>query len=69
MHDELEMRVMGRTAELRNTNTALTAEITERTAAEEEVRQLSGQIMRLQDEERRNFARELHDGAAQNLVL
>ena len=68
VHDELETRVMARTAELRNANTALKAEITERTAAEEEVRQLSGKIMRVQDEERRSLARELHDGAAQDLV-
>jgi len=32
------------------------------------VLQLSGKIMRLQDEERRHLARELHDGTAQNLV-
>ncbi|HET9837986.1 MAG TPA: PAS domain S-box protein [Candidatus Angelobacter sp.] len=68
VHDELETRVMARTAELRNANTALKAEITERAAAEDEVRQLSGKIMRVQDEERRSLARELHDGAAQNLV-
>jgi PAS domain S-box-containing protein len=68
VHDELETRVMARTAELRNANTALKAEIIERIAAEEEVRQLSGKIMRVQDEERRSLARELHDGAAQNLV-
>jgi PAS domain S-box-containing protein len=67
-HDELETRVLERTTELRSANVALKDEIAERNAAEEEVRQLSGKIMRLQDEERRNLARELHDGAAQNLV-
>jgi C4-dicarboxylate-specific signal transduction histidine kinase len=36
--DELEQRVLERTAELRHTNTALTAEIAERKQAEEQVR-------------------------------
>ncbi len=33
----------------------------------DELRQLSGKLMRLQDAERRRFARELHDSTAQNL--
>lgn len=67
-HDELELRVRERTADLENANLALQREIAERTAAEYEVKQLSRRIMRVQDEERRHLARELHDGAAQNLV-
>jgi signal transduction histidine kinase len=43
-------------------------EISERKLAEEEVRNLSARVMRVQDEERRHLARELHDGATQNLV-
>jgi len=67
-HDELESRVHERTADLENANLALQREIAERGAAEHEVQQLSRRIMRVQDEERRHLARELHDGAAQNLV-
>lgn len=53
-HDELDMRVTARTAELR--------------IAEESLRRLSGRLMRSQDEERRRIARELHDGLGQYLV-
>lgn len=53
-HDELDMRVTARTAELR--------------IAEENLRHLSGRLMRSQDEERRRIARELHDGLGQYLV-
>ena len=66
--DELETRVQDRTAELKQANQALQAEIAERRLAEESLRELSGQLLRLQDEERRRLARELHDGATQNLM-
>jgi PAS domain S-box-containing protein len=36
--------------------------------AEEELRQLSGRLLRLQDEERRRISRDLHDSTGQNLV-
>jgi PAS domain S-box-containing protein len=39
-----------------------------RKQAEEELRQLSGQLLRLQDEERRRIARDLHDSTGQDLV-
>jgi len=46
----------------------LTRELHERQGAENQLRQLSLQLMRVQDEERRRFARELHDGLGQNLA-
>jgi PAS domain S-box-containing protein len=67
-HDELELRVRERTADLEKSNQSLQGEILERKRAEEEVHELSRRMMRVQEEERRNLARELHDGAAQNLV-
>jgi len=68
VHDELESRVLARTAALQKAYNILESEIAERKAAEKEVLQLSGKVMRVQDEERRHLARELHDGTAQNLV-
>jgi PAS domain S-box-containing protein len=53
-HDDLEGRVLTRTAELR--------------VAEDHLRRLSGHLMQSQDDERRRIARELHDGLGQYLV-
>ncbi len=44
-------------------------DITERKRAEEDLRRLSGQLLRSQDEERRSIARDLHDSTGQNLVV
>jgi len=46
----------------------LVEDITERKQAEETLRQLSGRLLRVQDEERRRLARELHDGTAQTIA-
>jgi PAS domain S-box-containing protein len=43
-------------------------DISDQKDAEIEVRQLSGRILKLQDEERRRLARELHETTAQSLV-
>jgi signal transduction histidine kinase len=53
-HDELEGRVEERTAEL--------------AVAQENLRALSGRLLRMRDDERRNIARELHDGSGQVLA-
>ena len=53
-HDELEGRVKDRTAELK--------------AAEDRLRKLSTRLLQLQDEERRNIARDLHDSTGQVLA-
>src|SRR6202790_4468858 len=53
-HAELERRVRERTAEL--------------SAANESLRELSGQLQQLRDEERKQIARELHDSVGQSLA-
>jgi PAS domain S-box-containing protein len=47
---------------------AVSRDVTERKQAEDELRELSLQLMRSQDDERRRIARELHDATAQGLV-
>ena len=54
----------GRIVRWYGTNT----DVEDRKQAEEQLRQLSGQLLRLQDEERRRIARELHDSTGQDLV-
>ena len=48
--------------------TSAIRDITERKLAELSLRELSGQLLRLQDDERRRLARELHDSAGQMLA-
>ena len=60
-NEELEKKVVQRTA-------ALEGEIADRKSAEQSLRELTGRLLRTQDEERRHMARELHDHAGQTLV-
>ena len=46
---------------------SISEDITERLRAELELRKLTERLFNLQDEERRRIARELHDGATQNI--
>jgi PAS domain S-box-containing protein len=43
-------------------------DVEDRKQAEQELRRLTGQLLRLQDEERRRIARDLHDSTGQDLV-
>jgi PAS domain S-box-containing protein len=54
LRDQLEQRVQARTYELERSNTSL--------------RELSGRLLQMQDEERRRIARELHDSIGQLLA-
>lgn len=68
-HDELEQRVTERTAELERKNLQILqqAEILE--ATNQGLRQLSARLLRVQDDERRRIARDLHDSTGQTLAL
>lgn len=65
--EELECRVLERTREITKVNSDLRREVTERLNAESSLRQLNQSVVKLQDEERRKIARELHDSAGQYL--
>jgi len=67
-HAELEERIARRTEQIRAMNRTLHEEIAERKHAEGSLRQLSSRLLRVQDEERRRLARELHDSTAQSLA-
>jgi len=67
-HNELEQRVKDRTVELSAANALLTEQIAERRRAEEELRKLSHRLVEVQESERRNIARELHDEIGQLLT-
>jgi PAS domain S-box-containing protein len=59
--DALDTQVQFRTQELRRRNEEVLRQ-------SDQLRDLSGRLMHIQDEERRHIARELHDSAGQNLA-
>jgi len=61
LSEALETQVQVRTQELQRRNTEILQQA-------EHLRELSGRLLQIQDEERRHIARELHDSAGQNLV-
>ncbi|CAN5531397.1 hypothetical protein BH20ACI3_BH20ACI3_29060 [soil metagenome] len=67
-HDQLDMRVRERTAELASVNEALLGEIAERRAAEGARTQLLRRLATAQEDERRRIACELHDQMGQHLT-
>jgi PAS domain S-box-containing protein len=67
-HDELEKRVEERTRALNASLASLESEIERRKTTEYVLRELSARSLRLQDEERRRIARDLHDSIGQTLV-
>ena len=66
--EELETRVADRTGELAETVASLEAEVLVRKKMEHDLRLLSARVLRLQDEERRRIARDLHDSTGQTLA-
>ena len=67
-HDELEQRVMERTADLAKANENLQQEVLERRAAEEARGYLLQRLDSAQEEERLRISRELHDQMGQHLT-
>ena len=67
-HDDLERQVRERTRELENTLSAFREEVSVHQKTEEKLRELSLTVLRIQDEERRRVARDLHDTVGQTLT-
>ncbi len=67
-HGDLERQVQERTRELENTLSAFREEVSVRRRTEEKLRELSRGVLRIQDEERRRVARDLHDTVGQTLA-
>jgi signal transduction histidine kinase len=67
-HDDLERQVQERTRELENTLSAFREEVSVHQKTEKKLRELSLSVLRIQDEERRRVARDLHDTVGQTLT-
>lgn len=75
-HDDLELLVQARTLELRKTNTALAAKISDLQDAQREIEQYQGQLRKMsvdltlaEARERRQIAGDLHDHIGQALAI
>jgi signal transduction histidine kinase len=66
---DLERQVQERTRELENTLSAFREEVSVHRKTEEKLRELSLSVLRIQDEERRRVARDLHDTVGQTLTV
>jgi two-component system, NarL family, sensor kinase len=67
-YGDLERQVQERTRELENISAALREEVRVHQKTEEKLRELSLSVLRIQDEERRRVARDLHDTVGQTLT-
>jgi signal transduction histidine kinase len=67
-HGDLERQVQERTRELENTLSAFREEVSVHQKTEQKLRELSLSVLRIQDEERRRVARDLHDTVGQTLT-
>ncbi len=68
-HDELERRVLERTIELQQKNSQILQQAEAVESANQSLRQLSARLLRVQDDERRRIARDLHDSTGQIVAL
>jgi len=68
LSEDRRLRLEKKNEELVRTNQQLRNEISKRIAAEESLQHLSGKLLQAQDDERRRFARELHDSVGQLLT-
>jgi signal transduction histidine kinase len=68
-HNELEARVLERTIELQQKNIQILQQAEVLESANQSLRQLSARLLRVQDDERRRIARDLHDSTGQIVAL